>query len=140
MLRRLGLRQRIMAILAGGALISGMVVGLSLHELSSLHSLSDIERQAGQRRDAIHEAVTVALQAANAFVSLGLDLTPQEEKEAIGRSEDMLRRFDELRAQIAPSLESILSSGERNALDESAREIRHAWHALAQTAGAAKQA
>src|SRR3972149_6547955 len=120
MLRRLGLRQRIMAILAGGALISGMVVGLSLHELSSLHSLSDIERQAGQRRDAIHEAVTVALQAANAFVSLGLDLTPQEEKEAIGRSEDMLRRFDELRAQIAPSLESILNGDERNALDESA--------------------
>ena len=127
MLRRLGLRQRIMAILAGGALISGMVVGLSLHELSSLHSLSDIERQAGQRRDTIHEAVTVALQAANAFISLGLDLTPQEQKEAIGRSEDMLRRFDELRAQIAPSLQNILSDGERNALGESAKEIRHAW-------------
>jgi len=127
MLWRLGLRQRIMAILTGGVLIAGLIVALSLHELSALRGLSDVERQAGQRRDAIHDAVVVSLQAATAFISIGLDLTPEEEKQAIAESEDLLRRCQALQVQIAPILEAILSAEERASLEESLREIRHAW-------------
>lgn len=124
---RMGLRQRIMAILTGGALISGVIVALSLHELSSLQSLSDLERQAGQRRDMIHEAVVVALQGATAFTSIGLDLTPAEEKQAIAESEEMLLRFEALQTEIAPILKDILSPEELTSLSTSAKEIRHAW-------------
>lgn len=124
---RMGLRQRIMAILTGGALIFGVMVALSLHELSSLQSLSDFERQAGQRRDLIHEAVIVALQGATAFTSIGLDLTPAEEKQAIAESEEMLLRFEALQTEIAPILKDILSPEELTSLSTSAKEIRHAW-------------
>jgi methyl-accepting chemotaxis protein len=116
-----------MGILTGGALVSAAIVGLSLHELSALHDLSAIERTAGQRRDAIHDAVIVALRAANAFSVLGLDLTPDEHKQAIADSEVLLLRFKTLQEQIAPILQDILGSDEKELLSSSAKEIQHAW-------------
>lgn len=127
MFRRLGLRQRIMGILTGGALFSAVIVGLSLHELTMLHGLSEIERTAGQRRDTIHEAVIVALRAASAFASVGLDLTPEEQRQAIAESEAMLDRFEALQGQVAPILREIISPEEQESLTDSSREIRHAW-------------
>ena len=100
MLRRLGLRQRIMAILAGGALFTAAIVGLSLHELSALQSYSASERVAGEERDAIHDAAIVALRAATAFSALGLDLTAEEQKQAVDESEAMLDRLAALVDQL----------------------------------------
>ena len=127
MLRRLGLRQRIMGILAGGAFVTAVIVGLSLHELATLRSLGEIERAAEQRSDAINAAVIVALRAAGAFSSIGLDLTDEEQKQAIDDSDAMLRRFEALQASIAPILQDVLNSADRDALAISIKEIRHAW-------------
>ncbi len=127
MLRRLGLRQRIIGILAGGAVISAVIVGLSLHELAALRSLRDIERAAEQRRETINEAVVVALSAATSFSSIGLDLTPEEKKQAIADSEAMLHRLEALQASIAPILKDVLSLQDRTTLSTSIKEMRHAW-------------
>src|SRR3954462_2751468 len=126
MLRRLGLRQRIMGILAGGALFTAAIVGLSLHQLTVLHGYSESERAAGEGRDAIHDAVIVVLRAATAFSALGLDLTTDEQKQAIAESETMLRRFESLEQRIDPILQEVLSAQDRQALAESVREVRHA--------------
>jgi methyl-accepting chemotaxis protein len=127
MLRRLGLRQRIMGILAGGALFTTAIVGLSLHELSALHGYSASERAAEEGRDAIHDAVIVVLRAATAFSALGLDLTTEEQKQAIGESEAMLRRFEALEQRIGPILQDVLSAQDRQMLAQSVQEIQHAW-------------
>jgi methyl-accepting chemotaxis protein len=127
MLRRFGLRQRIMGILAGGALFTGAIVGLSLHELSALQGYSETERAAGEGRDAIHDAVIVVLRAATAFSALGLDLTAEEQKQAVDESEAMLQRFAALEQLIDPILQEVLSAQDRQMLDQSVREVRHAW-------------
>ena len=49
MLRRLGLRQRIMGLLAGGALATAAIAAVSLYELSAVQVQSEIERQAEER-------------------------------------------------------------------------------------------
>jgi len=126
MLRRLGLRQRIMGILTGGALVTAVIVGLSLHELAALHSLGAVERAAEQRRDSINDAAIAALRAAAAFSSLGLDLTAEEQKQAIDDSDAMLGQFEALQAIIAPILKDVLSPKDRDALAGSIKEIRHA--------------
>jgi small-conductance mechanosensitive channel len=77
MLRRLSLRQRITAVLVGGAVAAAAIVILSLNELTILRSLGQIERAAEQRSETINEMVIVALGAATAFSSLGFDLTPR---------------------------------------------------------------
>jgi len=127
MLRRLGLRQRIMAILAGGALFTAAIVGLSLHELSALQSYSASERVAGEERDAIHDAAIVALRAATAFSALGLDLTAEEQKQAVDESEAMLDRLAALGQRIDPILQDVLSAQDRQMLAQSVQEVRHAW-------------
>src|SRR5262245_18338063 len=96
MLSRFGLRQRIMGILAGGAVFTAEIVVLSLHELAALQCNDASERAAGESRDAIHDAVIVVLRAATAFSALGLDLSAEEQKEVIAESEAMLRRFEAL--------------------------------------------
>jgi methyl-accepting chemotaxis protein len=127
MLRRFGLRQRIMGILAGGALFTGAIVGLSLHELSALQGYSETERAAGEGRDAIHDAVIVVLRAATAFSALGLDLSAEEQKQAVDESEAMLQRFAALEQRIDPILQEVLSAQDRQLLDQSVREVGHAW-------------
>ena len=127
MLRRLGLRQRIMGILAGGAIVTAAIVGLSLHELSVLQSHSENERAADQRSEAIHEVVLVAFRAATAFSSLGLDLTPDEQKQAIADGEAMLLRFMALHERVDPILQDILSSQDQQSLKYSVEQIRRSW-------------
>src|SRR5438309_80069 len=99
MMRRFGLRQRIMGILLGGALATAAIVGLSLYELSILQSHNETDRAADQRREAIHEAVVVAFRAATAFSSLALDLSQDEQKQAIAEGEAMLVRFEALQSE-----------------------------------------
>ena len=69
MLRRFGFRRRITGMLAGGAIATALIVGLSLHELAALRALGQVERAAEQRRETINEVVIVALGAATAFSS-----------------------------------------------------------------------
>src|SRR5262245_53314157 len=127
MLRRFGLRQRIMGILAGGAVLTAAIVGLSLHELAALQGYSASERAAGESRDAIHDAVIVVLRAATAFSALGLDRSAEEQNEAVGESEAMLRRFEALEQRIEPFLQDVLSAQDRQMLAQSMQEVRHAW-------------
>lgn len=127
MLRRLGLRQRITAILTGGAVVTALIVGLSLHELTTLQSLGEVERAAEQRRETINEVVIVALGAATAFSSIGLDPTTEEQMKAIEESDMLLQRLEALQAPIAPILLDVLSAQERESLGRSIKEIRHAW-------------
>jgi methyl-accepting chemotaxis protein len=130
MLRRIGLRQRIMGILAGGAVAAAAIVGLSLHELSALQSLKEKERAASQRSEAIHDAAVLMLRAATIFSSLGLDLTAQEQKQAFADGEAALRRFQEQRAQVAPVLQDLLSPQDQVALDHSFEEAVRAWQEI----------
>ena len=73
-----------MALLLGGALVAAATVGMGLHELSALQKLSEVERAAEQRRDAIHEAVIVILRSATAFSLVGLDFSMEEKRKALG--------------------------------------------------------
>ena len=127
MLQRLGLRQRISAILAGGAIVTASIVGLSLHELTTLQVLSEVERAAEERRETINEVVIVALGAATSFSSIALDLTPAEQKKAIEESDAMLQRLEALQAPVAPILREVVSAAERETFATSIKEMRHAW-------------
>ena len=127
MLQRLGLRQRITAILAAGAVVTALIVGLSLHELTTLQALSEVERAEEQRRETINEVVIVALGAATAFSSIGLDLTPAEQKSAIDESDALLRRLETLRTPVAPILQDVVSAEEWETFATSIKEMRHAW-------------
>jgi methyl-accepting chemotaxis protein len=130
MLQRLGLRQRIMAIFAGGALVTAAIVGLSLRELSALQELSHKERIAEQRGEAIHDVVLVAFQATTTFSSLGLDITPEEQRQVSTGGDALLRRFDNLREQIAPILQEMLAPADQRALAHHAGEIRRSWEEI----------
>lgn len=127
MLQRLGLRQRITAILAGGAVVTALIVGLSLHELTALQTLGEVERAEEQRRETINEVVIVALGAATAFSSIALDLTPDEQKSAIEESDTLLTRLEALQAPVAPILRDVVSAEERETFATSVKEMRHAW-------------
>jgi methyl-accepting chemotaxis protein len=116
-----------MAIVAGGALLFGAVTALSLHELSALRSLAQAERIAGQHRDAMHEAVTAALQGAADFVTIGLDLTPDERQAAAANSDASLKRFKALYQQVEPVLAATVAAGDREALATAVDRIFHAW-------------
>ena len=70
-LLRLGLHQRILGLLIGGALVTTAVVGWSLQELSLLRGYIEQERAAEQRSEAVHDAMTLAYRAASHFAALG---------------------------------------------------------------------
>jgi methyl-accepting chemotaxis protein len=127
MLRRLGLRQRIMAILAGGALVTAGIVGLSLRELAAVRSHSEAERAAERRGEAVHAVVLVALRTATVFSSIGLDLTLDEQKRAIAEGETILQNLAALQDRVAGIVAELLSADDRAALIRSVAEIRRAW-------------
>jgi methyl-accepting chemotaxis protein len=127
MLRRLGLRQRIMAILLGGALTTAALVGLSLYELTTLQDLSERARAADERKEAIHEAILVAFRATTAFSSLALDPTSDERERAVAEGNAMLGRFETLHERIGPILNDVLSAEERKSLQYSISQIRRSW-------------
>jgi methyl-accepting chemotaxis protein len=130
MLRRIGLRQRIMGILAAGALATAAVVGLSLHELTALQAHKEQERSADLRSKAINSAAFVILRAATTFSSLGLDLTPEEKRRALSEGENLLERFQRLLTQIDPALRDHLSPEDRAAVSLSVKEAQRAWNEI----------
>lgn len=130
MLRRIGLRQRILAILVGGAVAAAAIVGLSLHELSTLQTHKERERAAEQRSEAIHATAVAVLRAATIFSSLGLDLTPQEQRQSFADGEAMLRRFQELHARMQPFLRDFLDPQDQAALARSIDEAVRAWQEI----------
>ena len=130
MLRSLGLRQRIIGIFAGGALITTLIVGLSLHELSQLEKHSKTERVAEHRRDRIHETLLTALRNAAVFSSLGLDLTAEEQKQTIVEGDALLARFEDLRLTVDPLLRELLPAANYKSLTESAADISRAWREI----------
>jgi methyl-accepting chemotaxis protein len=125
--RHIGFRQRIVGILAGGALVTAAIVGFCLHELSALQSHKDDERVAERRGAAIHAAAVVIMQAATTFSSLALDLNDDEKKQALADGESLLRRFLHLKDQIGPLLDDFLSQEDRAALAKSVAAAARAW-------------
>jgi methyl-accepting chemotaxis protein len=130
MLRHLGLRQRITSLLIGGAIITAGIVGLSLFELSELQGGSDYQRSVERQSEAIHEAVLIALRTAITFSSLGLDLTSNERKLALADGEALISRFETVQRAIAPILQDIFNSEERQLLAHVTGEIRRSWEEI----------
>jgi len=127
MLWRFGLRQRIAGMLGAGALLTAVIVGLSLHELAALDALGKVERAAERRQEMIKEATIVALATATAFSSIGLDLSPEEQKQAIGESESLLQRLEALQSSLGLILLDALGERQFKSLATSIEEIRHSW-------------
>lgn len=127
MLRRFGLRQRIAGMLAAGALVTAVIVGLSLHELAALNALGKVEREAERHQESIKEATIVALAAATSLSSIGLDLSPDEQKQAINESEVLLHRLEALQSSLGLILIEALGEQKFKELATSIEEIRHAW-------------
>lgn len=130
MLRRLGLRQRIIALFVGGGLFMAGIVGLSLREFAALQEYSQEERAAEQRSDAIHSVVLVALQTATTFSSLVFDLTADERKFVFARGEALLSQLEARRDQIEPIIKTMLSAEDQSLLAESVSEIRRSWEEI----------
>jgi methyl-accepting chemotaxis protein len=130
MFRRLGLRQRIIALFIGGALVMAGIVGLSLQEFSALQRYSADERAAERRSDAIHAVVLVALQTVTTFSSLGFDLTPDERKFALAKGEALLSQLEARQEQIAPIIKDILTADDQQRLIDAVSEIRRSWEEI----------
>ena len=130
MLRRLGLRQRLMAILAAGGLVTAIIVGLSLFELSVLQGLSQAQREADKRGDAIQDATLMALRVATVFSSLSLDLDEDERRQAITEGEAMLGLLEQANKQIAQILQGTLGPDEQKTINEAFKAIRRSWHEI----------
>lgn len=130
MIRRLGLRQRIIALFVGGGLVMAGIVGLSLQEFAALQLYSEEERAAEQRSDAIHAVVLVALQTATAFSSLVFDLTPDERKIVLAKGEALLSQLEARREQIEPIIKDILAPDDQRQLVGSVSEIRRSWEEI----------
>jgi len=127
MLRRFGLRQRLMAILAAGGIVTALIVGLGLNQLSVLQGLSQAQRAAASDSDAIQEAIQSALRVATVFSSLNLDLDEDERRQAITEGDAMLAFLDEAKVRIDPILHRALNGEDWKAIAQSLKEIHHAW-------------
>jgi methyl-accepting chemotaxis protein len=130
MFRRLGLRQRIIALFVVGAMVMAGIVGLSLYEFSALQKYSEDERAAELRSDEVHAVVLVALQTAITFSSLGFDLTPDEKKYALAEGEALLSQLEARQEQIAPIIKDIVSPEHQHALIYAVSEIRRSWEEI----------
>ena len=130
MLRRLGLRQRIMALFIGGAVVMAGIVGLSLYQLSALQSDSEDGRAAERRGEAVHGAVMLALRTATTFSSLGFDLTQNEQKQALADGEALLSQLEAEQKKIEPIVRDILAPDDQRLLVQSVTEIRRSWEEI----------
>src|SRR5262249_40135929 len=111
-------------------LVMAGIVGLSLHEFSTLQSYSEEQRIAEQRSDQIHAVMLVALQTATTFSSLGFDLTPDEKKYALAEGEALLSQLEARQEQIEPIVREIVSPEQQNALKYAVSEIRRSWEEI----------
>ncbi|HET7679143.1 MAG TPA: methyl-accepting chemotaxis protein [Xanthobacteraceae bacterium] len=132
-LLRLGLHQRILCLLIGGAVATAAVVGWSVQELSLLRGYIEQERQAERRSEAVHEAMTLAYRAASHFAALGLDLTPEEKVANLAEGEALLLRFRVMQSVIRPILQTRLDPEEQDALNGIVNYINHSWTEAKQT-------
>jgi methyl-accepting chemotaxis protein len=130
MFRRFGLRQRIIALFVGGAVVMVGIVGLSLQEFAALQSYGQDERAAQQRSEAIHVVVLVALRTATTFSSLGFDLTPDERKYTLAQSESLLSELEARQETILPIVQGILAPDEQKSLMQAVSEIRRSWEEI----------
>jgi methyl-accepting chemotaxis protein len=130
MFRRLGLRQRIMALFVGGAVVMSGIVGLSLYELSALKRDSEAVRTVEQRGEAVHQAVLLALRTATTISSLAFDLTPDERKQALAQAETLLSRLESDRKKIDPILRDILNRDDQRSILESVAELNRSWEEI----------
>lgn len=130
MFRRLGLRQRIMALFVGGAVVMSGIVGLSLYELSALQRDSEAARAAEQRGEAVHGVVMLALRAATTISSLGFDLTPDEQKQALAKGDVLLLRLETEHEKIDPDVLDILDQVDQRSMLESVAEMHRSWEQI----------
>lgn len=130
MLRRLGLRQRIIALFVVGAMVMAGIVGMSLYEFSDLQGFSENERAAEKRSDAVHAVVLVALQTASKLSSLGFDLTPDERNYTLAEAEALLAELEARHEQTAPIVKVILEPVYQELLATAVREIRRDWEEI----------
>jgi methyl-accepting chemotaxis protein len=72
--------------------------------------------------------VLVALRTATTFSSLALDLTPDEQKQAVASGNAVLRRFETLQERFDVVLQGLLSTEELRSLTMSGAAIRRAWN------------
>jgi hypothetical protein len=140
MLRRLGLRQRLMTILAAAGLVTIFVVGLSLYELAALQSLSQAQRAADRRGEAVQDTAMVALQVATAFSSLSLDLNETERQQALGEGDAMLALLEQAVAGIDGILNQRLSAEDKKSIDDALGAIRRAWKEITEETKNAERA
>jgi methyl-accepting chemotaxis protein len=134
LLHRLGLRQRIMAILAAGGLITAAIVALNIYELSTLQDLSRQQREADRISGSVHDTTLMALRVATVLSSLGLDLDEDDRRQALTEGEAMLQLLGETAARIAPILQRVFVPAEKELFDRTLFEIKQAWPEIRQDA------
>jgi methyl-accepting chemotaxis protein len=116
-----------MALFVGGAVVMSGIVGLSLYELSALQRDSEDGRTAEQRGEAVHRAVMLALRAATTISSLGFDLTPDEQKQALANGEALLSQLEAEQKKIDPIVRDILDADDQRSMLESVAEMHRSW-------------
>jgi methyl-accepting chemotaxis protein len=126
-LHRLGLRQRIMAILVALALGAASVVAISLHEQSLLLSQSAKNSAVERDQATIHEVGVALLRASNELSTLGLDLSPDERRLVVAEALKEMARFEALQSAARPFLQKTLSVQEFKTFSDSVAKIQRSW-------------
>lgn len=130
MFRRLGLRQRVIGIFFGGALVMVGIVGVCLQELRELQHHSEAEREARQNSDAIHAVMLIALQTAATFSSLVFDLSPDEQKIVLAKGEVSLAELEARQELLDPVIARFVTMDDRLLLSAAVKEIRRSWEEI----------
>jgi methyl-accepting chemotaxis protein len=126
-LRRIGLRERIMGILLCGVVATAAVVAVGLHEVTVLQEHGERERTAQQSRDAVRDAAILALRVNSVFSSLALDLTADEKRQALAKGEALLARLTALGDAANAALNEVLARAEQADFQRSLAQIRRSW-------------
>ena len=121
-----------MAILAAAGLITAIIVGLNLYELSVLQHLSQEQREADRVSASMHDTTLGALRVANVLSSLGLDLDDDDRRQALTEGEAMLQLFEESTTRIMPILRQVFDPAEQKVFDQALTEIKEAWPQIRQ--------
>ena len=129
-LRRLGLRQRVMAILVALALGAASVVAISLHEQSLLLGQSAKNSEIERRQASVHEVGVALLRASNDLSTFAFGLTPEESRLVIAEALKEIARFGTLQSAARPLLRETLSEQEFKTFSDAVAKIQHSWRDL----------
>lgn len=129
-LHRMGLRQRIMAILIALALGAASIVAISLHEQSLLLSQSAKNSEIERHQASVHEVGVALLRASNDLSTLGLDLSPEESRSVIAEALKEIARFEAFQSAARPFLQETLSDQEFKAFSDAVAKIQRSWRDL----------